>query len=109
MELQTLYQRMVKLKEKASFGADWELADNEVPFCWVLSELVQYEDGIELVFCEDGKITLSEAMEALAPFLDSKPNAIVYVESEGVKYPLKRIYENEPVFVMECDIPYREE
>jgi hypothetical protein len=109
MEIYKLYQRMVVLKEQASFGADWELADNEVPFCWILSELRQCEDGIELVFSEDGEITISEAMKSLEPVVVLMPSAIVYMEYSGVKYPLKRIYENEPVFILECDIPYEDE
>lgn len=110
MELHKLYSRMLKLEEHATFGADCTLTDSEFgPFCQDLSRISQTESGIELVFGEDKEVTLSQAIATLEPLVESIPDAIVYQCHEGVKYPLKRVYEDVPVFIMECDIRYEEE
>lgn len=109
MELHKLYTRLIVLDKQALF--DSKLADSEFgPFCTYLTGFKKTEIGIELVFDDEGDgVVLSKAIEILEPLVESNSNAIVFRNYNGSEYPLKRVYEDVPIFIMECDIRYEEE
>jgi hypothetical protein len=104
MELQKFYDRLVRLKSIASF--DDVLQEDE---CGKTTSSVQRfeqtENGIEVVFGKGDGLVLSKAIVALDDLVKLAPNAIVHTVYEKEILPLKYVYEDVPIFIVEFELP----
>lgn len=109
MELQKLQARLITLQKEAIPGMEeLELADDEFgPFCEFLSRFEQTQSGVEMVFDDGKNMTISQAIDVLEPFVKSAPSSLVYRMYEGEVLPLKKVYEDIPVVVLECEFPHQ--
>lgn len=109
MKLQAFYDRLVWLADHATLGMDdMMLTDFEFgPSCTNLSQIKASDDGVELVF-KNGKtdMRIQEALEILKPLLETIPTAMVVRMYKGVYVPITKVYEDVPVFIIECYDPY---
>lgn len=109
MKLQAFYDRLVWLAGHATLGMDdMMITDFEFgPSCTNLSQIKASDDGVELVF-KNGKtdIRVQEALEILEPLLEAIPTAMVVRMYKGVYVPITKVYEDVPVFIIECYDPY---
>jgi len=108
MDVKEFYQRLIKLKEQAIPGLDnLEVTDCEFgPWCVWLAEIKATSDGIELVFRNDrGRVRIDEVIEIFEPLLETIPTAKVVRMYKGLYVPITNLYEDVPVFVVECYDP----
>ena len=104
MELQKFYDKLVKLQSEALF--DSELQDDEFgKSANGIQGFKSTENGIEVVLGEAKGVLISKAIEALAGFVKLTPQAIVHsVHGEEI-LPLKYVYEDVPIFLVEFELP----
>ncbi|MBJ7536997.1 hypothetical protein [Marinomonas transparens] len=104
MELQAFYDKLVKLQGVAIF--DRELRDDEegLPANSVQG-FKSTENGIEAILGEDDGLVISKVIEALTDFVKLTPKAIVHSVYEEEVLPLKYVYEDFPIFIVEFELP----
>jgi len=108
MKVKEFYERLIKLKEQAIPGLDnLEMADFEVgPCCTSLSEIKVTNDGIELVFSNNkDEMKIDEVIEKFKPLQETIPSAKVVRKYKGFYVPITKMYEDVPVYVIECYDP----
>lgn len=108
MNVKEFYQRLIKLKEQAIPGLDnLEMTDAEFgPWCTGLSEINASSDGVELVFGGGKeKVRIDEVIERFKSLLETIPTAKVVRMYKGMYVPITKVYEDVPVFVIECYDP----
>ena len=104
MELQKFYDRLVKLQSNKSFDGvlqedEWGKTTSSV------KRFEQTENGIKVTFGKGDGLVLSKAIEALTDFVELAPNAIVHTVYKKEILPLKYVYEDVPIFIVEFELP----
>ena len=109
MKVKEFYESLIKLKKQAIPGLDnLEMTDFEFgPSCSWLSKIDISNDGVELVFSDDKEqMKIDEVIEKFKPLLETIPSAKVVRMYEGFYVPITKLYEDVPVFVIECYDPH---